>query len=308
MTNQDFDDQASGFDFVMEGDSTARCVELIHEASGIENEAMNLDRLGPPNGVKAAASYRQTYGKLLEAIRECPQDHPDRSALEEHASEVAGRAAYLEALDGALASIPLEEHIHAVTLRMGQEQEDSLVLRRNCMEERTPVAAEGKKVLGAAAAIGGATGLLLMGPMSAVALGVGAAYAATREDKAGTAARKVGKAGVKAVHLGKKINDEYRLSMHALAAGQCALDQVALVGSKYGLADTARDTGKALHHWNEKHKVTHTLGWGFSTAGSALSGLVSKGGGDERSRGLVVEEACLPRQMRFRTLSEFASS
>eukprot|EP00446_Apocalathium_sp_SHHI-4_P061498 CAMPEP_0177417776 /NCGR_PEP_ID=MMETSP0368-20130122/68840_1 /TAXON_ID=447022 ORGANISM="Scrippsiella hangoei-like, Strain SHHI-4" /NCGR_SAMPLE_ID=MMETSP0368 /ASSEMBLY_ACC=CAM_ASM_000363 /LENGTH=226 /DNA_ID=CAMNT_0018887399 /DNA_START=66 /DNA_END=746 /DNA_ORIENTATION=+ len=223
MTNQDFDDQASGFDFVMEGDSTARCVELIHEASGIENEAMNSDRLGPPNGVKAAASYRQTYGKLLEAIRECPQDHPDRSALEEHASEVAGRAAYLEALDGA----------HA-------------------------------------------TGLLLMGPMSAVALGVGAAYAATREDKAGTAARKVGKAGVKAVHLGKKINDEYRLSMHALAAGQCALDQVALVGSKYGLADTARDTGKALHHWNEKHKVTHTLGWGFSTAGSALSGLVSK--------------------------------
>jgi len=131
-------------------------------------------------------------------------------------------------------------------------------------------------VMGAAAAIGGATGLLLMGPVSAVALGVGAAYAATREDKAGSAVRKVGTAGVKAVHRARAIDEEYRISTHALAVGQSAIDQVAPLVSKYGIADKARFTGKALHSFNEKHRVTSTLGWVTSSAGSAVSSLVSK--------------------------------
>eukprot|EP00932_Pfiesteria_piscicida_P002124 SRR837773.12065.p1 GENE.SRR837773.12065~~SRR837773.12065.p1 ORF type:complete len:129 (-),score=37.58 SRR837773.12065:127-480(-) len=111
-----------------------------------------------------------------------------------------------------------------------------------------------------------------MGPFSAVALGVGAAYAATREDKAGIAARKVGMAGVQAVSLTKKINEEYGLTTHALTVGQNAITQVVRAGSKCGLADQA----KALHTWNQRHKVTDTLGWGLSTAGSALTGLVRK--------------------------------
>lgn len=51
-----------------------------------------------------------------------------------------------------------------------------------------------RRVMGAAATVGGAAGMLLMGPMSGVALGTAALYAATREDGAGAVTRKVGSA------------------------------------------------------------------------------------------------------------------
>jgi GABA(A) receptor-associated protein len=50
---------------------------------------------------------------------------------------------------------------------------------------------EDAKMLGAAATLGGAAGMLLMGPLAAASLGGMAAYATTKEDPAGLAARKV---------------------------------------------------------------------------------------------------------------------
>jgi len=51
-----------------------------------------------------------------------------------------------------------------------------------------------RRVMGAAATVGGAAGMLLMGPVSGVALGTAALYAATREDGTGAVTRKVGSA------------------------------------------------------------------------------------------------------------------
>mmetsp|Transcript_45529 Transcript_45529/g.97614 ORF Transcript_45529/g.97614 Transcript_45529/m.97614 type:complete len:277 (+) Transcript_45529:245-1075(+) len=262
-------DEDMGFDIV--SGNAARCAVLTYEASAMEQQAMNMDRMGQPHCPAAAEFYKATHMKLLEALNECPIDHQDRETLQEHTREVGARASYLANLNGSEPTIPLEEHIAPVTLSLGQDFE---VLRNLKEETSSNTTADGTKIMGAAAAIGSATGLLLMGPVSAVALGFGAAYASTREDKAGSAARKIGKAGVKAVHFTKKINDEYRLSSHALAYGQSALDQVAMVGTRCGLTDRAVLTTQALNSWNEKHKVTHTLGRGLSTAGSALSGLV----------------------------------
>lgn len=265
------DSEFEDYDFVMPADP-ARCVELTLEAAGLEQQAMELDRRGAPYVDAAVKAYRRTADKLREAERECPEDHDDKLALKTHADEVASRADYLERLAGAPAAIPVEDHIRVVTLSLGQEQENLRTVRQDCLNSRSAGAVDGQKIMGAAAAIGGTAGLLFMGPLSAVALGVGAAYASTREDKAGLAVRQVGKAGVKAVSLTKKINEEYGLGAHALAVGQSAIDQVVLAGTKVGLTDRA----KALHTWNERHKVTHTLGWGISTAGSAITGLVFK--------------------------------
>lgn len=49
-----------------------------------------------------------------------------------------------------------------------------------------------RRVMGAAATVVGATGALMLGPASGVALGAAALYCSTREDQAGTLARKVG--------------------------------------------------------------------------------------------------------------------
>eukprot|EP00747_Dinoflagellata_sp_TGD_P189686 gnl/TRDRNA2_/TRDRNA2_50325_c0_seq1.p1 gnl/TRDRNA2_/TRDRNA2_50325_c0~~gnl/TRDRNA2_/TRDRNA2_50325_c0_seq1.p1 ORF type:complete len:351 (+),score=64.40 gnl/TRDRNA2_/TRDRNA2_50325_c0_seq1:87-1139(+) len=51
-----------------------------------------------------------------------------------------------------------------------------------------------RRIMSSAAAIGGAAGMLLSGPVSGVALGAAAAYATTREDHAGALARKAGSA------------------------------------------------------------------------------------------------------------------
>lgn len=52
--------------------------------------------------------------------------------------------------------------------------------------------ANDRRLMGAAATIGGAAGTLLMGPVSGVALGAAALYAATREGCTGSMARKAG--------------------------------------------------------------------------------------------------------------------
>jgi GABA(A) receptor-associated protein len=54
----------------------------------------------------------------------------------------------------------------------------------------------GRRIMGAAATIGGAAGMLVIGPVSGVALGAAAAYATTREDAAGRVARRAGAAYV----------------------------------------------------------------------------------------------------------------
>jgi len=254
-------------------EDTRKCMEIALDASGIENEAMELDR-GSENAA-AAAAYRRAAARLSEAVTECPQDHPDRKVIIEHASELTMRADYLDGLQGAPAAVPLEEHIHAVTLTVGAPP-PAAIFHRSCSRHHID---EGKQVMGAAAAVAAGTGFVLMGPLSAVALGVGAAYASTREDQAGFALRRVGEAGVKAVHRARALDDTYRLSTKALTVGQSAIDQVLSAGAKYGIADRAKETRKklrALHEFNERHKVTSTLGRGLCTASSTLSEWVSK--------------------------------
>eukprot|EP00429_Kryptoperidinium_foliaceum_P055488 CAMPEP_0176092108 /NCGR_PEP_ID=MMETSP0120_2-20121206/46140_1 /TAXON_ID=160619 /ORGANISM="Kryptoperidinium foliaceum, Strain CCMP 1326" /LENGTH=252 /DNA_ID=CAMNT_0017426013 /DNA_START=42 /DNA_END=800 /DNA_ORIENTATION=- len=241
--------EAMAFDFVLMED-TARCLELASEASTVEAEAMRLDRLG---GLAAADQYRRAGDLLRLAAADCPMDHPDRSVLESHAREVTTRAEYLEGLQGAAATVPLEEHIHAVTLTLGASAPPAPLARQAWHTTAT----DQKKVMGAAAAVAAGTGLLLLGPFSAVAMGVGAAYASSREDRTGVVVRRVGKAGVKAIRQARALDEEYRITTKALVAGQTAVDQ-------------------AWRKLSGRHKVTRTLGWGVSSAGSALSGLASR--------------------------------
>jgi len=244
--------EAMTLDFVVLED-TARCLEYATEASAVEAEAMRLDRLGTESCPAAAAAYQRSADLLRKAAAECPADHPDRSVLEEHAREVAMRADYLEALQGDPATIPLEEHIHAVTLTVGPSPPPTPFARHVW---HAPAADE-KKAIGAAAAVAAGTGLLLLGPFSAVALGVGAACASSREDTTGQAFRRVGQAGMTAIRHARAIDVEYRITTKALAVGQTAID-------------------RAWRKLNRPHKVARTLGWGVTSAGSALSGLASR--------------------------------
>mmetsp|Transcript_33214 Transcript_33214/g.72469 ORF Transcript_33214/g.72469 Transcript_33214/m.72469 type:complete len:271 (-) Transcript_33214:199-1011(-) len=263
---------------------TSRCVEITLDAADIENDAMKLDRGGKPT--EAIERYRLAAAGLREASAACGEGHPDRPVLEAHALELEQRIDYLRSLNDAPATVPLEEHIHGVQLSMGDSTSPS-ALTDSLSSEWTSVSAspmlrEGseRKVMGAAAAIGGATGFMLMGPISAAALGVAAAYATTREDKTGLAARKVGRAGVKAAVRAKALDEDFRITRRVAAVSHSALGQAAALDTKYGLTDRARSatvqTQQALGLFNTRHKVVERFNFGIVKAGSTLSGLMTK--------------------------------
>eukprot|EP00927_Polykrikos_kofoidii_P045587 TRINITY_DN39621_c0_g1_i1.p1 TRINITY_DN39621_c0_g1~~TRINITY_DN39621_c0_g1_i1.p1 ORF type:complete len:379 (+),score=76.86 TRINITY_DN39621_c0_g1_i1:76-1212(+) len=200
--------------------------EAFAEASDVENEAMRLDREGLH--AEAVEAYQDASAKLLViAGSDGLLDHVVRRRLEQHKEELCVRAAYLQDLRGAPATIPLEDHISEVRLTT-QDLLASAMAPTGCTLTPAGVphpsrrfsgrsgSGDGEvnsdiRVLGAAAAIGGAAGLLLMGPLSAATLGAAAAYATTREDEAGDAARKIGTVGWKvadkAVDEGLKVAD-----------------------------------------------------------------------------------------------------
>lgn len=171
--------------------------ELAAEAAGAEIEAMHWDQAGSPGA--AIEGYRQVAMKLLQAADSLEKEHAVRQLLEQRATEALERVAALEASQGALGIVARDDSLHrdqkaklttqgilastlATTASSGQPDDPtckSLLLRDEA------------KILGTAAMIGGAAGMLLMGPVSAASLGGMAAYATTREDAAGAAARKL---------------------------------------------------------------------------------------------------------------------
>lgn len=193
--------------------NTRRWEEIVAEASGIEIEAMHLDQQG--SSENAAESYRRVIDKLVQAADSVPEDHPVKKLMNQRAEEVATRAAYLEDLGGTAASSPPEEHIRDVKLATQGVLASTLAATAGATASpnarRSSNTFEDVKLMGTAAAIGGTAGLLLAGPLSAASIGAAAAYATTREDRAGAAARKISNAGMKvadrAVDKGLRVAD-----------------------------------------------------------------------------------------------------
>lgn len=236
------------------------CVRLAHEAAEAESRGMTCDRDGQAS--RAIGEYRRAAWSLREAARLCPEGHPDSQVLEQHAEEVLARASYLERLDGNFQAVPLEEHIHSVQLTLGAPDLLSGLTLQD--EEELRQAKRSTKVMGVAAAIGGATGLVLLGPLSAAALGLATAVATTREDHAGAAARKVGDAGLVVLTEANRLNKEHEISRRVASVGRCAMEHT---------------RGHALHilgSWSKKNNSFGKLGKQFVFARSTLAHAASK--------------------------------
>lgn len=94
----------------------AECVALTAEGLRLEEQAAELDAAA--SWVEAAKKHHRAAAKLAEAVQQCPESHPDRPTLQTLVSEVTARAVYLESLNGATATMPLEEHVGPAALVM----------------------------------------------------------------------------------------------------------------------------------------------------------------------------------------------
>lgn len=284
------------------------CIALVMEAAQVEAAAMDLDKQG--KAIEAVASYRQAADGLQKAAAACPSGHPDGPVLEQHRQEVLHRAVYLEGLPAGEAPVPLETHINGVELTMAATDDAQQAGAPNGDNRSAP---SGFRTMGAAAAVGGAAGMMfLRGPVGGLIAAAGAAYATTRSDKVGDVARSVGQAGVSAVDKAKQLDQQHQISEKAKAAGTAAVTASAAAASKakalneeHQLTEKAKAAGTAavgkaqaldeqlkisenakkaasqtatkLNELNDKHKVTEKLGKGLSSGLGMVAGWLSKG-------------------------------
>ena len=125
----------------------------------------------------------------------------------------------------------------------------------HCMHCNASRPAAASKVMVGAAVVGGVAGAVLAGPLVGVVAAGGAAYAATRSDKAGEAAKATGTA---ALAVGDKISQ---------------LDREHQVRAKVG--DAAQSAMASMQELNQKHDVTGKVAGGISWAMNGITSALS---------------------------------
>jgi len=242
-------------------------IDLVKYASQIESVAMELDRAG--DGEQAVACYRQAADRLSEAVAACPisaEGSSNGALLSRHAGQILGRVVYLESLCGAPASVPLEEHIGHARLQLGEDGDCQAGETSGWRQQAT-----------SAAAVGGTAGLLVLhSPIAAAVLAAGVAYATTRENSAGEAARAVGNMGIEAAGHVQTVAENQQVSERV----DGALDYVRAMDEKYGMTDktqaAAASSWEKLRDLNQKHQVTEKLASGAVVVSSHVASASAK--------------------------------
>ena len=244
--------------------------QALTEGAQIEQRAMAADR--ESRVTDAITLYHQSIEKLNMALSFCPHAHPDCAALDRHVSEIQNRISYLSSLSAtARPLIPLESHISPVELTVASSSSHSTGT------------VSGSATMGAAAAIGGVGGLLLLGPIGLVAGAAGAAYASTRSDNIGSATRGVARGSVSMVDRMVDTDREHQLTSKARELGSAAITKVSEINQKYEVTDTVKTAGaeafKRLSTFNEKYGVTDRIASGISSGMSTISNFLQPGAG-----------------------------
>ena len=237
--------------------TTASFSQILTDASAAEQKAILADRGG--RIPEALECYELCIRKLNQALSLCPLNHPDGEAIEQHVSEVNNRIVYLSSLSNtARPLIPLESHISPVQLSVSP-----------------PSSISTSTTMGAAAAIGGVGGLLLLGPFGLVAGAAGAAYAATRDDKVGSATRGVAQGSVAMVGKAADVDREHHFTAKAKELGSAAMSKASELNEKYEVTERVKaagsEAGRRLSEFNERYKVTDKLASGISSGMTTLS-------------------------------------
>ncbi|CAK9110255.1 unnamed protein product [Durusdinium trenchii] len=264
----------SGADAEDERVLSAAFAELAAEASEIERTAIALDRAEETE--QALSVYRQAAERMAKAAALCPEGNPDRAMLAKHAGEIYGRVVYLESLgEGALATVPPEAHIGSDSLVLGhgverQDADGFQVLRdpRGRSEGSSP---NWRQKAVSAAAVSGAAGLLVLhAPVCALGLAAGAAYATTRQDSAGEAARSMGCMGIQAAEHVKQVAHQHRVADRASEAlsGVRSLDERWRVSER--TQAFASSSVSTLRDLDQRHQVTSSVASGARRASAKL--------------------------------------
>ncbi|KAF4654061.1 hypothetical protein FOL47_010160 [Perkinsus chesapeaki] len=270
-------------------DYAARAEEasrVATEGAIVEQQAMVHDRA---NRIQNAITcYVQASNRLAEAASLLPSAHPDVGAISQHRMEVDSRVTYLRSMMDAgmlQPGLPLEHHIKPVSLTMTSSALD--IAGRG-----HPIGGPSSTEVGAAAALGGLGGMLLLGPLGLVAGAAGAAYCTTRTDAVGYAARGAGSATAATVQQGSEFCQRYGLGQRAQTIVSGAAVRAREINDSYHVTENiqagAVAAGRRLSEFNQQYQVTDRVGAGLARGMSAIGGWLS---GNPQEAGPSVSEA-----------------
>ena len=246
---------------------------LAAEAAQLETQAMASDRRGDVSS--AVSFYTQASARLSEAASQLPVTSPDTRLILNHRMEVLRRIDYLQSLfPGQTPQIPIESHL--TSLALGQTV---------ATPPGTPSGGNGGATVTTAAAIGGITGLVLLGPLTAVAGAAGLAYAATRTDTTvGASVRAVASTTNKAVAGAGEFDKKHGLSARAKELGSVAYERTVEFENKHHVGEKIKNgvvmTGKKISEFNDKYHITDKAA---SAIGTGMAKLTSWLGGSSNA-------------------------
>ena len=239
------------------------------EAASLEQQAIDKDRSGD---VTAALSlYNQAASKLSVAAAQLPVDHGDTKAILNHRLEVLRRIDYLQSLfPGQTPQVPIESHIQPVQLSLGSSGS----------KPSTPEGkGTGNKTLATAAAIGGLGGLVLLGPISAVAGAVGFAYCSTQKGALGSTVRVVADGSAAAVTKANDFDNQHGITTKARKISVAAFQRTKEFDDKYQVTATVKTgvvaAANSIVEVNKKYSITDKAGKAISRGLSSIADLLS---------------------------------
>lgn len=250
------------------------CTRRVVSAAALENAGIELDRAG--NVSAAIAKYEECERELAAAIAAAMPAHAeDHPKLVQHRSEVMNRIVHLKSLNGRPPTIPVEDQIKAVQLSM----------QAASAAQAAVGSAGGVKTMAACAAMGAGAGFLVLGgavgaTISIVGGAAGAAYVATRNDKAGDAARAAGGVAIQGAQKAMELNERHRVSEKIADAGSKAVTRAKETDEKYGIstkiAGGVSSIARKASEVEQKHHVTDRVASGLSTGLSRISSALEK--------------------------------
>eukprot|EP00752_Nemacystus_decipiens_P009689 g8656.t1 len=144
-------------------------------------------------------------------------------------------------------------------------------------------------VIGGAALVGAAAGLLISGPLVGLGLGAGAALTTLRKDKAGDVARSTGQAGLAVVEKGKEINAQYGVADKVKGAAQSTFEKAKEVNEEHKVVDKAKAGASAawgrIREVDREHRLTSRAGEAFGGAMDGVTNALSKKDGKDEGWG-----------------------
>ena len=234
-------------------------VPKIAEVIKLASAAVQADSVGDLE--RAVSLYQQAADALAAMVASGTGSESDTKEWEGKAAQYKARVTYLQ-------QRVQQEKIqqYANTAKLAQ---DGMQLAAKGQE--AVKSAGGPTPLAGAAAVGAGVGLMLAGPIGALAGAAGIAYAATtKENAVGEIARKTGQVAVDGFGAVKNFDQEYGISKKAWSASVAGVNKINEIDKQYKVHEkviqVTKNATESVTSFEQKHNIVAKMGKGLSDA------------------------------------------